>query len=132
MPSDTAAKRSQPRRRRYRVIETRGSTSHSGSTRRGQLISDCVEEIIARCDLERARRRPEIDSCDAHVVSPQVQTVRSRAPGTDDDALATAALRPPPRCRASFKLSTTGVTGANAAVRRKFGLRSRPRFGWRA
>jgi hypothetical protein len=69
----------------YRVIETRGSTSRSGASRAGELIADGVGEVIARRELEHARIRPEIESCDADSVSPQVQSVRARAPGTGDD-----------------------------------------------
>jgi hypothetical protein len=71
----------------YRVIESRGSTSHSGASGAGQLIAGRVGEIIARRELKHARVRPEIESCDADSVSPQVQAVSSRAPGTGGDAV---------------------------------------------
>ena len=65
----------------YRVIETRGSTSHSGAASgAGQLIADRVGEIIAQRKLKHARVRLEIERFDAHSASP-------RAPGTGDDAV---------------------------------------------
>jgi hypothetical protein len=64
----------------YRVIETRGGTSHSGASRAGRLIAGRVGEILARRELKhRLRARLGIQSCDAHPVSPQVHAVGSRA-----------------------------------------------------
>jgi len=40
----------------YRVIETRGSTWHSGASGAGQLIADRVGEIIGRGGLHWPRR----------------------------------------------------------------------------
>jgi hypothetical protein len=57
----------------YRVLETRGSTWHSGASSAGQLIADCVGEIIAQRELKHARIRLEIERCHADSVSPQVQ-----------------------------------------------------------
>jgi hypothetical protein len=37
---------------RYRVIETRGGTSHRGASREGELIAERVGEIIARRELK--------------------------------------------------------------------------------
>ena len=86
----------------YRVIETRGSTSHRGASGAGQLIAGCVGEIIARRELKHARIHPENEGCDAASVSPQVQAVSSRAPGTSDDAVRRGRApitAPPPRVR---------------------------------
>ena len=69
----------------YRVLETRGSTSHGGASGAGELIADRVGEVIARRELKRPGIRPEIESCEADSVSPQVQAVSSRAPGSGDD-----------------------------------------------
>ena len=44
---------------RYRVIETRGSTSPHGASRAGRLIAGRVREIIARGELKHAPIRPE-------------------------------------------------------------------------
>jgi len=41
----------------YRVIETRGGTSHSHASGAGELIADGVGEIIARRELKHARIR---------------------------------------------------------------------------
>jgi hypothetical protein len=107
----------------YRVIETRGGTLHRGASRAGRLIAGRVGEIIARRELGHARIRPEIESSDANSVSRQVQAVSSRAPGTGDEAVRRR-RRAPHHSRAaatapaSFKLSTTGVIGANVAARR--------------
>ena len=90
----------------YRVIETRGGTSHSGASGAGQRSAERVGEIIARREFKHARVRLEIGRC-------------RRAP--------TTARR---ECRPSLKLS--GVIAANGAARRKFALRPRRRFGWRA
>jgi len=66
----------------YRVIETRGSTWHSGASGAGQLIADRVGEIIARRELKHARVRLEIERCHADAVSPQVQPLAlALAPG---------------------------------------------------
>jgi len=57
----------------YRLLETRGSTWHSGASGAGQLIADRVGEIIAQRELKHAQVRREIERCDADSVSPQVQ-----------------------------------------------------------
>ena len=44
---------------RYRVIETRASTSPHGASRAGRLIAGRVREIIARGELKHAPIRPE-------------------------------------------------------------------------
>jgi hypothetical protein len=69
----------------YRVIETRGSTSHRGASGAGELIADGVGEVIARREVVHARIRLETERCDADSVGPQVQAVSSRAPGMVDD-----------------------------------------------
>jgi hypothetical protein len=76
----------------YRVIETRGSTSRRGAAGAGDVIADGVREVIARRELEHARVRLEIESCDADSVGPQVQAVSSRL-----QAWATITPRTPPR-----------------------------------
>ncbi len=76
----------------YRAIETRGSTSHRGASVAGQLIAGRVGELIARRELKHARVGLEIESCDAHSVTPQVQAVGPRAPDTGDQSRET-----PPR-----------------------------------
>jgi hypothetical protein len=86
----------------YRVIETRGSTSHRGASGAGRLIAGCVGEIIARREFKHARVRLEIERCDAGSVSPQFQAVSSRAPGKSDDAVRRGRApitAPPPRVR---------------------------------
>jgi hypothetical protein len=84
----------------YRAIETRGSTWHSGASGAGRLIAGRVGEVIARREFKYARLRLEIES-DADSVSPQVQAVSSRAPGTSDDAVSRRRRAPttaaPPR-----------------------------------
>jgi hypothetical protein len=70
----------------YRVIEKRGSTWHSVSGV-GQPIRGCVGEIIARREFKHVRVRLEIESCDAHSLSPIVQAVGVRAPGAGDDTV---------------------------------------------
>jgi hypothetical protein len=57
----------------YRVVETRGSTQHSGASGARQLIADRVGEIVGRRELRHAPARLEIESCDAHSVSPHAQ-----------------------------------------------------------
>jgi hypothetical protein len=119
----------------YRVVETRRGTWQSGASRAGELIAGRVGEIIARRGLSRARVRLETESCETDSVSPQVQAVSSRAPGTGDDAVRAAALPRQQRrgeFRASSRRSMRGVIGASGAARRKFALRPRPSFGWRA
>jgi hypothetical protein len=64
----------------YRVIETRGSTSHSSASGAGQLIADRVGEIIAQRKLKHARVRLEIERFDADSVSPQVQPLALALP----------------------------------------------------
>ena len=90
----------------YRVIETRGGTSHGGASGAGELIADDVGEIIARRELGHARVRLEIESCAAHSVSPRVEAVSSRAPGTGDDAVRRRRRAPttaaPPRVLQTF------------------------------
>lgn len=106
----------------YLVIETRGSTWHSGASDAGQLIAWGVGEIIARRELTHAPVRREIERFDAHSVSPQLQALSSRAPGTGVESVRRRCRAPTqPRrrdCRASSRLSTTGVIGANGAARR--------------
>ena len=64
----------------YRVIETRGGTSHSGASRAGELIAERVGEILARREFKRRLRpRPGIEGFDVHPVSSQVQAVGSLA-----------------------------------------------------
>ena len=81
-----------------------------------------------------ARVRLEIESCDAHSVSPQVQAVSSRAPGTGDEAVrrrrAPTTAAPPrvPRVLGAFD----DGRHRRERARRKFALRPRPSFGWRA
>ena len=73
-------------------------------------------------------------SCDAHSVSPQVQAVSSRAPGTGDEAVrrrrAPTTAAPPrvPRVLGAFD----DGRHRRERARRKFALRPRPSFGWRA
>jgi len=98
----------------YRVIETRGSTTHRGASVAGQLIAGRVGEIIARRELKHARVRLEIESCDAHCV-PQVQAVSSRAPDMGDESSET----PPPRSHHSR-------AAASAARRRQVTHRLKP------
>jgi hypothetical protein len=64
----------------YRVIETRGSTSHSGASGAGQLIADRVGEIIVQRKLKHALVRLEIERCDADSVSPQLQPLALALP----------------------------------------------------
>jgi hypothetical protein len=114
----------------YRVIESRGGTLHHGPSVAGQLIVDRVGEIIVRRELEHARVRLEIESCDAHPVNPQVQAVSSRAPGTGDEAVRrrrtpTTAARP--RGLGAFD----DGRHRRERARRKFALRPGPSFGWR-
>jgi hypothetical protein len=92
----------------YRAIETRGGTSHSGPSGAGRLIAGRVGEVIARREFKYARLRLEIES-DAHSVSPQVQAVSTRAPGTSEEAVrrrrrapTTAALPRVPRVIEAF------------------------------
>jgi hypothetical protein len=47
----------------YRVIEARGSTSHSGASRAGRLIAGRVGEIIARRELIVAPTRTSRSTC---------------------------------------------------------------------
>ena len=118
----------------YRVVETRGATWDRGASGAGQLIADRVGEIIARRELGHARVRLEIESCDAHSFSPQVQAVSSRAPGTGDEAVrrrrAPTTAAPPrvPRVLGAFD----DGRHRRERARRKFALRPRPSFGWRA
>ena len=59
---------------RYRVIETRGSTSPHGASRAGRLIAGRVGEILARGELKHRRGAGlGIEGCDALPVSLQVQ-----------------------------------------------------------
>jgi hypothetical protein len=64
----------------YRLIETRGSTCHSGASGAGQLIGDGVGEIITQRELKHARVRLAIERCDADSVSPQVQPLALALP----------------------------------------------------
>jgi hypothetical protein len=117
----------------YRVIETRGSTSHRGASGAGRLIAGCVGEIIARREFKHARVRLEIERCDAGSVSPQFQAVSSRAPGKSDAVTRPRSHHSPRRREsgASSELSTKGAIGTNGAARRKLAFRPRPRFAWR-
>jgi hypothetical protein len=113
----------------YHVVGSPGSASHSGAEGAGQLIAGRVGEIIARRELKHARARLEIESCDAHSPSPQVQAVRSRAPGTGDEAVrrrcgarATAAPSRLPRnemgSTPSHEDDDTSESGAHAKITR--------------
>ena len=64
----------------YRLLETRGSTWHSGASGAGQPIADRVGEVIAQRELKQARVRLEIERCDADSVSPQVQSLALALP----------------------------------------------------
>ena len=93
----------------YRVIETRGGTSHRGVSRVGRVIAGRVSEIVARRGLKPARVRLEFERCDTDSVSRQAQAVSGRAPGTGDEAvrrrraLTTGALPRVPRAPRSFR-----------------------------
>jgi hypothetical protein len=119
----------------YRLIESRGSTSHRGASGAGQVIADRVGEIIARRELGHARVRLEIESYDAHSVSPQVQAVSSRAPGKGDEAVrrrrrtpTTAAPTRVPRVLGAFDDGRHRRERARRKSRFVLGLV----FGWRA
>ena len=64
----------------YRVIETRGSRWHSGTSGAGRLIADRVGEIVAQRELKHARVRLEIERFGADSVSPQVQSLALALP----------------------------------------------------
>lgn len=119
----------------YRVIETRGGTSHRGVSRVGGVIAGGGGEIVARRGLKPARVR-EVERCDADSVSRQAQAVSSRAPGHGRRSRETPARSHDRRAAASAarssELSMTGVIGANGHGAREFALRRRPRVGWRA
>jgi hypothetical protein len=115
----------------YRVIESRGGTSHRGPSVAGQLIADRVGEIIARRELERARVRLEMESCDAHPVSPQVQAVSPRAPGTGDEAVRRRRRTPTTAARPRVLGAFDDGRHRRERARRKFALRPGPSFGWR-
>jgi|ERR1019366_9784758 hypothetical protein len=83
----------------YRVIETRGSTSHRGASVAGQLISGRVGEIIARRELTHARVRLEIEICDAHSLRPRSKPLALALPG--DDAVRRRRLAPFSRAAAT-------------------------------
>src|SRR5258708_31619901 len=59
---------------RYRVVETRGGTSHSLASVAGPLIAGRVGEITARFPLQRARVWLESRRCDPDSVTPQVES----------------------------------------------------------
>jgi hypothetical protein len=99
----------------YRIIETRGSTTHRGASVAGQLIAGRVGEIIARRELKHARVRLEIESCDAHCV-PQVQAVSSRAPDMGDESSET----PPPRLITAAPPRVPPVVGKSRTVSSPF------------
>jgi|HubBroStandDraft_4_1064222.scaffolds.fasta_scaffold127272_2 hypothetical protein len=84
--------------------------------------------------VKHARVQLEIESCDAHSVSPQVQAVSSRAPGTGDEAVRrrrAPTTTAPPRVARVLGAFDDGRHRRERA-RRKFALRPRPSFGWRA
>ncbi len=67
----------------YRVIETRGSTSHSGASRAVELIADRFGEITARPELKHSRVRPQSNSAtlalSAHDSKPLALALPARA-----------------------------------------------------
>lgn len=119
----------------YRVVESRAGRSRSGAWRVGPMIGGRVGEISGRRELKHARVRLEIEAAALTLSGPQVQAVSSRALGTGDDAMRrrrAPTTVEPPRVPCVLQALTTGVIGADGAARRKFALRPRPRFGWRA
>jgi hypothetical protein len=69
---------------RYR--DTRQHIAHR-CVRGGRLIADPVGEIIAGRKFTQALITLEIERYDANSVSPQVQALSTRAPGTGDEAV---------------------------------------------
>jgi hypothetical protein len=67
----------------YRVIETRGSTSHTGASGAGQLIADRVGEIIARREFKHSQVRPQSNAAtlalSAHDPKPLALALPARA-----------------------------------------------------
>jgi hypothetical protein len=67
----------------YRVIETHGSTSHSGTSGAGQLIADRVGEITARRELKHSQVRPQSNAAtlalSAHDSKPLALALPARA-----------------------------------------------------
>jgi len=76
----------------YRVIETRGSTSHRGTSRRRQLIAGRVGEIIARRELKRAESGSKSNAAtltlSAHKSKPLALAFPTRATKPPDAASA--------------------------------------------
>jgi hypothetical protein len=98
---------------RYRVIETRGSTSPHGASRAGRLIAGRVREIIARGELKHAPIRPESKAAtltlSAQQSKPLALALRARAKTLPRShhirALATPARAYSFRCGASSALT---------------------------
>jgi hypothetical protein len=117
----------------YRAIETRGSTSPSGSSGVGERIADRVGQIIARCRLEHARIRLEIESRDAHS-RPAIPAFSSLGRGTGDEPVRRG-RHAPPRSRAAATVARPpgfrhGVVSARTALPDEsshFAHRGRPR-----
>jgi len=110
----------------YRVIETGGSTWHSGASGAGQVIRGRVGEIIARREFKHARLRLEIESCDAHSLSPIVQAVGVRAPGAGDDTVRrrrAGVSVAPPRVPRVLGVFGAGCDRPNGTGRGKFAFR---------
>jgi hypothetical protein len=112
----------------YRLIEARGSTSHGGASGAGELMA-----ASARSSLDASSSTHELGSkskaatliLSAHKSKPLALALPARATARRDAA---AALPPQPRrreCRASYKLSTTGVIGADGGAIREFARRLR-------
>jgi hypothetical protein len=117
----------------YRVVESHGSTSHSGASRTGQMIAGRVGEIIARRELKHARVRLEAEDTTltllAHKCKPSALALPARAAKPPDAA---AALAPQPRrreCRASSKLQRGASSARTAPPDESSHFAPRPRFG---
>jgi hypothetical protein len=105
-----------------------GSTLHGGASGAGRLIAGRVGEIIARREFKHALIRLEIERYDANSVSPQVEALSTRAPGTGDAPVRRRRLAPLGRAAVTVaRLSMPGAIGANGAARRRFTLRPRRR-----
>jgi hypothetical protein len=67
----------------YGVIETRGSTLHTGVSGAGQLIADRVGEIVARREFKHSRVRPQSNAAtlalSAHDSKPLALALPARA-----------------------------------------------------
>jgi hypothetical protein len=67
----------------YRVIETHGSTSHSGASRAVEVIVDRVGEIIARREFKHSQVRPQSNAAtlalSAHDSKPLALALPARA-----------------------------------------------------